>query len=148
MVKVPPVMSVGRSFELRARWPRSLRSLAISARLSLGEIAALRSDLSARARRSKLRLTDITGGTFTISNLGMFDVDEFTAIITPPQSAILTIGRIADRVVAVNGQPAVRPMMTLTLASDHRVIDGARAALFMRDLVKEISHRYSGGGGN
>jgi pyruvate dehydrogenase E2 component (dihydrolipoamide acetyltransferase) len=117
-------------------------------RLSLGEIAALRSDLSARARRSKLRLTDITGGTFTISNLGMFDVDEFTAIITPPQSAILAIGRIADRVVAVNGQPAVRPMMTLTLSSDHRLIDGARAALFMRDLVKEISHRYSGGGGN
>ena len=116
--------------------------------LSLGEIAARRSDLSARARRSKLRPTDITGGTFTISNLGMFDVDEFTAIITPPQSAILTIGRIADRVVAVNGQPAVRPMMTLTLASDHRVIDGARAALFMRDLVKEISLRYGGGGGN
>ena len=116
--------------------------------LSLGEIAARRSDLSARARRSKLRPTDITGGTFTISNLGMFDVDEFTAIITPPQSAILTIGRIADRVVAVNGQPAVRPMMTLTLASDHRVIDGARAALFLRDLVKEISLRYGGGGGN
>ena len=117
-------------------------------RLSLDEIAALRSDLSARARRSKLRLTDITGGTFTISNLGMFDVDEFTAIITPPQAAILAIGRIADRVVAVNGQPAVRPMMTLTLSSDHRVIDGARAALFMRDLVKEISLRYSEGGGN
>jgi pyruvate dehydrogenase E2 component (dihydrolipoamide acetyltransferase) len=116
--------------------------------LSLGEIAARRSDLSARARMSKLRPTDITGGTFTISNLGMFDVDEFTAIITPPQSAILTIGRIADRVVAVNGQPAVRPMMTLTLASDHRVIDGARAALFMRDLVKEISLRYGEGGGN
>ena len=116
--------------------------------LSLGEIAARRSDLSARARRSKLRPTDISGGTFTISNLGMFDVDEFTAIITPPQSAILTIGRIADRVVAVNGQPAVRPMMTLTLASDHRVIDGARAALFMRDLVKEILLRYGGGGGN
>ena len=116
--------------------------------LSLGEIAARRSDLSARARRSKLRLTDITGGTFTISNLGMFDVDEFTAIITPPQLAIIAIGRIADRVVAVNGQPAVRPMMTLTLASDHRVIDGARAALFMRDLVKEISLRYGGGGGN
>ena len=68
----------------------------------------------------------------------MFDVDEFTAIIMPPQSAILAIGRIADRVVAVNGQPAVRPMMTMTLSSDHRVIDGAKAALFMRDLVKEI----------
>ena len=116
--------------------------------LSLGEIAARRSDLSARARGSKLRPTDISGGTFTISNLGMFDVDEFTAIITPPQSAILAIGRIADRVVAVNGQPAVRPMMTLTLSSDHRVIDGARAALFMRDLVKQILLRYGEGGGN
>jgi pyruvate dehydrogenase E2 component (dihydrolipoamide acetyltransferase) len=106
--------------------------------LSLGEIAARRRDLSERARSSKLRPSDITGGTFTISNLGMFDVDEFTAIITPPQSAVLAIGRIADRVVAVNGQPAVRLMMTMTLSSDHRVIDGARAALFMRDLVKEI----------
>jgi pyruvate dehydrogenase E2 component (dihydrolipoamide acetyltransferase) len=78
----------------------------------------------------------------------MFDVDEFTAIITPPQSAILAIGRIADRVVAVNGQPAVRPRMTLTLSSDHRVIDGARAALFMRDLVKQILLGYSGSDGN
>jgi pyruvate dehydrogenase E2 component (dihydrolipoamide acetyltransferase) len=107
-------------------------------KLSLTEIARLCSELSERARISKLRPTDITGGTFTISNLGMFDVDEFSAIITPPQSAILAIGRIADRVVAVNGQPAVRPMMTMTLSSDHRVIDGAKAALFMRDLVKEI----------
>jgi pyruvate dehydrogenase E2 component (dihydrolipoamide acetyltransferase) len=117
-------------------------------RLSLAEIARLCSDLRERARISKLRPTDITGGTFTISNLGMFDVDEFAAIITPPQSAILAIGRIADRVVAVNGQPAVRPMMTMTLSSDHRVIDGAKAALFMRDLVKEIQLGYGGGGGN
>jgi pyruvate dehydrogenase E2 component (dihydrolipoamide acetyltransferase) len=107
-------------------------------RLGLAEIARIRSDLSERARISKLRPKDITGGTFTISNLGMFDVDEFTAIITPPQSAILAVGRITDRVVAVNGQPAVRPMMTITLSSDHRVVDGAKAAVFMRDLVKEI----------
>jgi pyruvate dehydrogenase E2 component (dihydrolipoamide acetyltransferase) len=117
-------------------------------KLSLAEIAKLRSDLSERARSSKLRPTDITGGTFTISNLGMFDVDEFTAIITPPQLAIIAIGRIADRVVAVNGQPVVRPMMAITLSSDHRVIDGAKAALFMRDLVKEIQLGYGGGGGN
>jgi pyruvate dehydrogenase E2 component (dihydrolipoamide acetyltransferase) len=117
-------------------------------RLSLPEIARLRSDLSERARSSKLRPSDITGGTFTISNLGMFDVDEFTAIITPPQSAILAVGRITDRVVAVDGQPGVRPMMTMTLSSDHRVIDGAKAALFMRDLVKEIHLADFGDSGN
>ena len=110
-------------------------------RLDLGEIAALRHDLSERARAAKLRPADITGGTFTISNLGMFDVDEFTAIITPSQAAILAVGRIADRVVPIDGQPAVRPMMTMTLSSDHRVLDGARAALFMRDLVNDISTR-------
>jgi pyruvate dehydrogenase E2 component (dihydrolipoamide acetyltransferase) len=103
-------------------------------RLGLGEIAALRRDLSERARGAKLRPADIAGGTFTISNLGMFQVDEFTAIITPPQSA----GCIADRVVPLNGQPVIRPMMTMTLSSDHRVIDGARAAVFMRDLVNSI----------
>ena len=110
-------------------------------RLSLGQIAALRRDLSERARASKLRPADITGGTFTISNLGMFDVDEFTAIITPPQAAVLAVGRITDRVVPIKGQPAVRPVMTMTLSSDHRVLDGAKAALFMRDLVNDISTR-------
>ncbi len=110
-------------------------------RLSLGQIAALRRDLSERARASKLRPADITGGTFTISNLGMFDVDEFTAIITPPQVAILAVGRIADRVVPIKGQPTVRPVMTMTLSSDHRVLDGVKAALFMRDLVNDISPR-------
>ena len=115
-------------------------------KLILAEIARLRSDLGQRARSSKLRPTDITGGTFTISNLGMFDVDEFTAIIMPPQSVVLAIGRIADRVVVVDGQPAVRPMMTMTLSSDHRIVDGAKAALFMRDLVKAIQLGYGGGG--
>jgi pyruvate dehydrogenase E2 component (dihydrolipoamide acetyltransferase) len=106
--------------------------------LSLAEIAVQRRDLSERARSAKLRPAEITGGTFTISNLGMFEVDEFTAIITPPQAAILAVGRIADRVVAVNGQPVVRPMMTMTLSSDHRVVDGTRAAQFMRDVVNDI----------
>jgi pyruvate dehydrogenase E2 component (dihydrolipoamide acetyltransferase) len=68
----------------------------------------------------------------------MFDVDEFTAIITPPQAAILAIGRIGDRVVPINGKPTVRPVMTMTLSSDHRIVGGARAALFMRDLVTSI----------
>ena len=104
----------------------------------LGAIAVQRRDLGERARSGKLRPADITGGTFTISNLGMFGVDAFSAIITPPQAAILAVGRIADRVVAVEGRPAVRPMMTLTLSSDHRVVDGARAAEFMRDVAEAI----------
>jgi pyruvate dehydrogenase E2 component (dihydrolipoamide acetyltransferase) len=107
---------------------------------ALGEIAVQRRDLAERARSGKLRPTDIAGGTFTISNLGMFGVDAFTAIIIPPQAAILAVGAIADRVVALEGRPGVRPMMTLTLSSDHRVVDGARAAEFMRDLAEAITH--------
>jgi pyruvate dehydrogenase E2 component (dihydrolipoamide acetyltransferase) len=110
-------------------------------RLSLGQIAVLRRDLGERARAANLGPSDITGGTFTISNLGMFDVDEFTAIITPPQAAVLAVGRITDRIVPIQGQRAVRPMMTMTLSGDHRIVDGARAALFMRDLVNDILTR-------
>jgi pyruvate dehydrogenase E2 component (dihydrolipoamide acetyltransferase) len=81
---------------------------------------------------------DLTGATFTLSNLGMSRVDAFTAIVNPPQAAILAVGSIIDRVVAVNGQPVVRPMLTLTLSCDHRVIDGARAAAFMADVAAAI----------
>jgi len=109
---------------------------------TLAEIAMQRRDLTERARGGKLRPADLAGGTFTISNLGMFGVDAFTAIIIPPQAAILAVGRIADRVVPVGvgpeARPGVRPMMTLTLSSDHRVVDGARAAEFLRDLVEAI----------
>jgi pyruvate dehydrogenase E2 component (dihydrolipoamide acetyltransferase) len=107
---------------------------------ALGEIAVRRRDLAERARSGKLRPDDLAGGTFTISNLGMFGVDAFTAIIIQPQAAILAVGAIVDRVVAVDGEPRVRPMLTLTLSSDHRVIDGARAAQFMRDLVNAIGN--------
>ena len=110
----------------------------------IGEIAAQRRDLTDRARSGKLRPADVTGGTFTISNLGMFGVDAFTAIIVPPQAAILAVGAILDRVVPVGTgsdvRPGIRPMMTLTLSSDHRVVDGARAAEFMRDLVAAIGN--------
>jgi pyruvate dehydrogenase E2 component (dihydrolipoamide acetyltransferase) len=68
----------------------------------------------------------------------MFKVDSFTAIITPPQAAILAVGAVSDRVVARDGKPVVRPIMTLTLSSDHRVVDGARAAAFLNDLVAAI----------
>jgi pyruvate dehydrogenase E2 component (dihydrolipoamide acetyltransferase) len=105
---------------------------------SLAEISLQRRDVSERARAGKLRPADIADATFTISNLGMYQVDQFSAIITPPQAAILAVGGIANRVVAVQGQPAVRPMMTFTVSCDHRVADGARAALFLRDLAEAI----------
>jgi pyruvate dehydrogenase E2 component (dihydrolipoamide acetyltransferase) len=105
---------------------------------SLADIAVQRKDLTERARDNKLRPTDITGGTFTITNLGMYNIDSFSAIIVSPQAAILAVGRISDRVVAVNGQPMVRPMVTLTLSSDHRVVDGAQAAQFFNDLAEAI----------
>ncbi|MGC2764417.1 MAG: dihydrolipoamide acetyltransferase family protein [Candidatus Acidiferrum sp.] len=105
---------------------------------TLREICAKRQELTELARNNRLRPTDISGGTFTISNLGMFKVDAFTAIIPEPQAAILAVGGISDRVVAVDGKPAVCPVMTMTLSSDHRVIDGARAADFLNDLVDAI----------
>jgi len=104
----------------------------------LGEIAAQRRDLTERAKSGRLRPSDITGATFTLSNLGMYGVDAFSAIISPPQAAILAVGRIADRVVPVDGQPGIRPMMTLTLSCDHRVVDGARAAAFLSKLAEAI----------
>jgi len=102
-------------------------------------IAKQRQELSDRARAGRLRPADVSGATFTISNLGMYKVDAFSAIITPPQSAILAVGQIADRVVPVDGQPGIRPMMTMTLSSDHRVVDGTRAAAFLNDLAEFIS---------
>jgi pyruvate dehydrogenase E2 component (dihydrolipoyllysine-residue acetyltransferase) len=105
---------------------------------AIADIAAQRRDLTERARGGKLRPQDVTGGTFTISNLGMYGIDAFNAIITPPQAAVLAVGRIADRVVPVDGQPAIRPMLTMSLSSDHRVVDGAQAALFLSDLADAI----------
>ncbi len=105
----------------------------------LPKIAIQRRDVAERARAGKLRPSDISDATFTISNLGMFKVDQFSAIITPPQAAILAVGGIADRVVAVDGKPVVRPMMTLTVSCDHRVADGARGAMFLADLAEAIT---------
>jgi pyruvate dehydrogenase E2 component (dihydrolipoamide acetyltransferase) len=105
----------------------------------IAQIASQRKEFTERARAGKLHPHDLSGGTFTISNLGMFNVDAFTAIIVAPQAAILAAGRIADRVVAVEGTPAVRPMITCTLSVDHRVADGARAARFLDDLAQAIA---------
>jgi pyruvate dehydrogenase E2 component (dihydrolipoamide acetyltransferase) len=108
-------------------------------RLSVREIAERRKELADRARAGRLQPADIAGGTFTISNLGMYRVDAFTAIIVPPQAGILAVGALADCVVAVEGKPVVRPMVTLTLSCDHRVIDGARGATFLDDVAREIA---------
>ena len=108
--------------------------------LSLEQIARARVDLVQRAHSGKLRPQDIEDGTFTISNLGMYGVDAFSAIINAPQAAILAVGRILERVVPVKGQPSVQPMMTLSLSCDHRVLDGARGAKFLEtiaDLIEE-----------
>jgi pyruvate dehydrogenase E2 component (dihydrolipoamide acetyltransferase) len=106
--------------------------------LALSEIARRRFDLVTRAQSGQLQLDDVVGGTFTISNLGMYGVDAVAPILNPPQAAILGVGRIADRVVAVDGAPTVRPMMTLTLSCDHRVVDGARAAQFLETLARGL----------
>jgi pyruvate dehydrogenase E2 component (dihydrolipoamide acetyltransferase) len=103
--------------------------------LGLAGITQRRMELVERARSARLTPDDLTGGTFTISNLGMYGVDSFDAILNAPQAAILAVGRIADRVVPAAGVPAVRPMLELSLSCDHRVIDGARGAEFLGTLA-------------
>jgi pyruvate dehydrogenase E2 component (dihydrolipoamide acetyltransferase) len=107
-------------------------------RLSLTEIAIVRADLVGRAREAKLRAEDIEGGTFTISNLGMYAVESFTAVLNPPQAAIVAVGATEDRVVAAGGDTAVRPMITLTATFDHRAVDGAPAAAFLQTLKESL----------
>jgi len=106
-------------------------------RLRLAEVAAARSDIVTRAREGKLRREDLEAGTFTISNLGMYAVESFTAVLNPPQAAIVAVGAIQDRVVPVDGEPEVRPMLTLVVTFDHRAVDGAPAAGFLQSL-KEL----------
>jgi pyruvate dehydrogenase E2 component (dihydrolipoamide acetyltransferase) len=103
-------------------------------RLSLAGIAAARADLVGRAREAKLKQGDLDGGTFTISNLGMFGVEQFVAVLNPPQAAILAVGATEERPVARDGEVAVRPLMTVTLTVDHRAVDGAPAAEFLQTV--------------
>jgi pyruvate dehydrogenase E2 component (dihydrolipoamide acetyltransferase) len=107
-------------------------------RLSLTEIAGVRADLVGRARENKLRAGDLEGGTFTISNLGMYAVERFTAVLNPPQAAIVAVGATEERVVPVGGETAVRPMVTLTGTFDHRAVDGAPAAAFLQTLTESL----------
>jgi pyruvate dehydrogenase E2 component (dihydrolipoamide acetyltransferase) len=103
-------------------------------RLTLAEIAQVRADLVARARDNKLRTEDLQGGTFTISNLGMYDVDQFIAVLNPPQASILAVGSTSDQVVPRDGELHVLPLMTMTLTCDHRAVDGATGAEFLHTL--------------
>lgn len=105
-------------------------------RLSLQQLAEMSRELAEKAQKKKLFPLDYEGGTFTVSNLGMFGVDSFLAIINPPQCAILAVGQVAPRVVAHDQSIAVRPMMTMTLSADHRIVDGAIAARFLQEVKK------------
>ena len=101
---------------------------------SLREIAAESHDLAARARERRLTPEEYTGGTFSVSNLGMLDIDEFTAVINPPEAGILAVGRIVQKPVVYEGQVAARRRLRLTMSCDHRVIDGATGAEFLKTL--------------
>ncbi len=98
--------------------------------------------LSEAAREGKLRPEDFSGGTFTVSNLGMFDVDSFTAVINPPESAILAVGSITPTPVVVDGQVVVRNRMKVTLSADHRAIDGAMAARFLQEVKRLLEEPF------
>src|SRR5919197_6384359 len=104
----------------------------------LAELARDRAELAARAQAGTLTLDQVEGGTFTISNLGSFGADAFTPIVNPPQCAILGVGRIVDKPVAVSGRVEVRPMLWLSLTFDHRIVDGAPAARFLQRLGERL----------
>jgi len=107
---------------------------------SLAEITQARAELVQKARERTLTKEEMTGSTFTISNLGMFEIDQFSAILQPPEAAILAVGRITDKPVVRNGKIVIRPMMTLTLSIDHRVLDGAIGAQFLQSLKNYIEN--------
>ncbi len=103
---------------------------------SLNEIASVLQMLVEKARQGELTKNDVSGGTFTITNLGMYGVDVFIPIINPPETAILGVGRVVEKPVAISGQVTVRPVMQLSLAYDHRIVDGAPAAQFLQTVKK------------
>ena len=108
----------------------------------LEQVVADLGDLVERARAKRLTPSEMAGSTFTISNLGMFGIESFTAIINPPESAILAVGKIVDTPVDVEGQIELRPMMHLTLSADHRIVDGAAGARFLADLKATLENPY------
>jgi pyruvate dehydrogenase E2 component (dihydrolipoamide acetyltransferase) len=109
-------------------------------RKSLGEIARESRELTERARARRLRPEEYTGGTFSISNLGMYDVEDFCAIINPPEAAILAVGSIKEQAVVIDGQVGIGQRMKITLSCDHRVVDGATAAQFLQIVKRLLEH--------
>ncbi|HET7128029.1 MAG TPA: dihydrolipoamide acetyltransferase family protein [Gaiellaceae bacterium] len=107
-------------------------------RLSLAEVAAVRGDVVGRARDNKLTTQDLEDGTFTISNLGMFGIEQFVAVLNPPQAAILAVGATLDTPVAREGGISVRPVLAMTLTVDHRAVDGAEGADFLRTVKQFV----------
>jgi pyruvate dehydrogenase E2 component (dihydrolipoamide acetyltransferase) len=107
-------------------------------RKGIAEISGEVKELAGRAREKKLKPEEYTGSTFSISNLGMFGITEFTAVINPPEAAILAVGAVEDRVVVRGGEMVVRPRMRITLSCDHRVIDGATGAAFLQTLKEYL----------
>ena len=107
---------------------------------SLAEIAQVRAELVQKARDRKLSMEEMRGSTFTISNMGMFGIDQVSAIIQPPEAAILAVSRIADRAVVRDGAIVIRPMMNLTISIDHRILDGVIAATFLQSLKNYIEN--------
>lgn len=111
-------------------------------KLGLGEIALKSKDLAERARKGKLLPDDYNGGTFTVSNLGMYEITQFTSIINQPESAILSVSKSVERAVVIDGQIAIRPMMNVTISFDHRPIDGSTAAVFLRRVKQLLEEPY------
>jgi len=109
---------------------------------TLGQIATDRNELMQKARTKKLTLDDLEGGTFTVSNLGQFNIDFFTSIINPPETGILSVAKIKDRPVVFEGEVAIRPILYLGLSADHRVVDGAMAAAFIQELQQTLENPY------
>ena len=107
---------------------------------TVAEIAAASVDLATRARAGSLRREEISGGTFTVSNLGLYGLDRFAAIINPPQVAILAVGAVLNCVVARGANAVVAPVMRLALSCDHRVVDGAMGAQFLATLKELLEH--------
>ena len=109
-----------------------------AAALGLGQIAARRAELVTKAQAGKLALADLEGGTFTLSNLGMYGVDVFNAIVNPPQVAILSVGSVQPQPRAVGAEIVIRRAATFTLGADHRVVDGRQSARFLEQLKTEL----------
>jgi pyruvate dehydrogenase E2 component (dihydrolipoamide acetyltransferase) len=111
-------------------------------RLSFSETAEKVNDLGLRAKQGKLELSEVQRGTFTISNLGMYGINQFRAIINPPENAILAVGAAIRKPIVIDDRDtiAVRPVISFTISADHRVVDGVVAAKFLIDLVNVVEH--------